>query len=210
MLPTTTIFSFALVSIVMAFSPGPNMIYLISRSISQGKKAGLISLCGVACGFIFYLLCTAFGIMAIFLSIPYSLDAIKICGATYLLYLAWKALKPGGLSPLQVKELPRESTKKLFKMGFFTNLFNPKVAILYISLLPQFIDQKRGNVFFQTLVLGSIQIFIGVSINGLVALTAASVSSVLTSNGSLIFFQRWIFGLILIFLSCNLMFNKLI
>ena len=84
----------------MVLTPGPNMIYLVSRSICQGRKAGLISLGGVAMGFVFYMLCAAFGITALVMAVPYAYDALRFGGALYLLWLAWQAIKPGGRSPL--------------------------------------------------------------------------------------------------------------
>ncbi|MGC9236045.1 MAG: LysE family translocator, partial [Thiomonas sp.] len=105
-MPTVThIATFALVALGMVLTPGPNMIYLISRSISQGRSAGLISLGGVALGFVFYMLCAAFGITALVLAVPYAYDALRFGGALYLLYLAWQAVKPGGHSPFQVRDL---------------------------------------------------------------------------------------------------------
>ncbi|WP_141130651.1 LysE family translocator, partial [Thiomonas arsenitoxydans] len=103
-MPTLThFFTFALVALGMVLTPGPNMIYLISRSISQGRSAGLISLGGVALGFVFYMLCAAFGITALLLAVPYAYDALRFGGALYLLYLAWQAVKPGGHSPFQMR-----------------------------------------------------------------------------------------------------------
>lgn len=112
--------AFALICLGMVLTPGPNMIYLISRSLSQGPKAGLISLGGVAVGFLFYVLCAAFGITALLLAVPYAYDVLRFGGALYLLYLAWQALRPGGRSPFQVKELPRDRPRKLFMMGLMT------------------------------------------------------------------------------------------
>src|SRR5580700_3526551 len=138
--------AFVLVSLGMALTPGPNMIYLISRSICQGRMAGLISLGGVALGFVFYMLCAALGITALLLAVPFAYDALRFGGALYLLWLAWQAVKPGGGSPFQVRDLPADSPRKLFVMGFVTNLLNPKIAVLYLSLLPQFIDPRHGSV----------------------------------------------------------------
>src|ERR1700744_6089165 len=160
---------FALVSFGLVLTPGPNMIYLISRSLTQGPAAGLFSLGGVALGFVFYMLCAAFGITALLLAIPYAYDALRFGGAAYLLWLAWQALKPGGRSPFQVKTLKVDGPRKLFAMGFVTNLLNPKIAMLYLALLPQFIDPAQG-VLVQSLLLGSIQIVISVSVNAMIAL----------------------------------------
>ena len=141
----TSLLGFALVSLGMVLTPGPNMIYLISRSITQGHIAGLISLGGVALGFVFYMLCAAFGITALLFAVPYAYDALRLAGAAYLLWLAWQALKPNGRSPFQVKQLAVDGPRKLFAMGFVTNLLNPKIAMLYLALLPQFIDPAAGQ-----------------------------------------------------------------
>lgn len=138
--------AFALVCLGMVLTPGPNMIYLISRSLSQGPKAGLISLGGVAVGFLFYVVSAAFGITALLLAVPFAYDALRFAGVLYLLWLAWQAVKPGGRSPFQVRDLPKDGPRKLFAMGLMTNLLNPKVAVLYLSLLPQFISIGKGHV----------------------------------------------------------------
>src|SRR6266700_6327452 len=121
----TSLLGFALVSLGIVLTPGPNMIYLISRSITQGHIAGLISLGGVALGFVFYMLCAAFGITALLFAVPYAYDALRLAGAAYLLWLAWQAVRPNGRSPFHVKALAYDSPKKLFAMGFVTNLLNP-------------------------------------------------------------------------------------
>ena len=124
------ILAFGLVALAMVLTPGPNMIYLISRSICQGRVAGLISLGGVALGFVVYMLCAAFGISALLFAVPYAYDALRYAGAAYLLWLAWQAVRPGGRSPFQVQKLAIDSPRKLFVMGFLTNLLNPKIAML--------------------------------------------------------------------------------
>ena len=161
-----TLLGFALVSLGMVLTPGPNMIYLISRSITQGPAAGIVSLGGVALGFVFYMLCAAFGITALLFAVPYAYDALRFAGAAYLLWLAWQALKPNGSSPFQIKKLAVDGPHKLFAMGFVTNLLNPKIAMLYLALLPQFIDPNVGSVLTQSLALGAIQIAVSVSVNG--------------------------------------------
>lgn len=197
-MPTlTNHLQFSLVALAMVLTPGPNMMYLISRSICQGRAAGLVSLGGIALGFAIYLLCTALGLTAIFLSVPLAYDILRIGGAMYLLYLAWQALKPGGRSPFQVRELPQDSPRRLFGMGLFTSLLNPKVAILYISLLPQFIRPEQGSVLAQSLVLGATQIAISVSINALVVSMAGGVAVFFSSRPTWQVVQRWLMGTVL-------------
>jgi threonine/homoserine/homoserine lactone efflux protein len=193
----SALLGFALVCLGMVLTPGPNMMYLISRSITQGPGAGIVSLGGVALGFVFYMLCAAFGITALLFAIPYAYDALRFAGAAYLLWLAWQALKPGGRSPFQVKTLKVDGPRKLFAMGFVTNLLNPKIAMLYLALLPQFIDPAGGSVLTQSLALGSIQIAISVSVNAMIALAAGSIAVFLGTRPTWLLVQRWLMGTVL-------------
>lgn len=193
----TNLLMFALVALGMVLTPGPNMIYLISRSICQGRRAGLISLGGVALGFVFYMLCAAFGITAFVFAVPYAYDALRFGGALYLLYLAWQAVKPGGRSAFAVRDLPIDTPCKLFTMGFVTSLSNPKVAVLYLSLLPQFITPGQGSVLVQSLALGSVQILTSITVNGLIATMAGSVSAFLAGRPLWLLVQRWLMGTVL-------------
>jgi threonine/homoserine/homoserine lactone efflux protein len=193
----TALFGFALVSLGMALTPGPNMIYLISRSITQGHLAGLISLGGVALGFVFYMLCAALGITVLLFAVPYAYDALRLAGAGYLGWLAWQALKPNGRSPFQVRELSVDGPRKLFAMGFVTNLLNPKIAMLYLALLPQFIDPTQDSVLSQSLALGFTQIIISISINAMFALAAGSIALFLGARPIWLKLQRWLMGTVL-------------
>lgn len=189
--------AFGLISLGMVLTPGPNMVYLLSRSICQGRAAGLISLAGVALGFIFYMLCAVLGITALLLTVPYAYDMLRFGGAAYLLYIAWQAVKPGGSSPFQVRELARDSTRKLFMMGFITNLLNPKIAILYMSLLPQFIDAGHGSVLSQSVVLGATQIAISLTVNALIVVMAGSIAGFLLRRPTWLAIQRYLMGTVL-------------
>ena len=194
----SNLIAFSLISLGMVLTPGPNMIYVISRSISQGRRAGLISLGGVGVGFLFYMLCAAFGITGLVMAVPYAYDTLRMAGAVYLLYLAWQAVKPGGRSPFQVKNLPKDSNRQLFLMGLLTNLFNPKVAVLYLSLLPQFITLNNGaSVLSQSLILGAAQIAVSLTVNAIVAMAAGSIAALLTEKPSWATFQRWLMGTVL-------------
>jgi threonine/homoserine/homoserine lactone efflux protein len=203
----TSLLGFALVSLGIGLTPGPNMIYLISRSITQGRGAGLISLGGVALGFVFYMLCAAFGITALLFAVPYAYDALRLSGAAYLLWLAWQALKPNGRSPFEVKELASDGPRRLFAMGFVTNLLNPKIAMLYLALLPQFIDPVQGSMLTQSLALGFIQTAISVSVNAAIALAAGSIALFLGTRPTWLLVQRWLMGTVLAGLAMKMAFE---
>lgn len=200
----TTLIAFAGIALGMVLTPGPNMVYLVSRSISQGRMAGLISLGGVALGFVFYMLCAAFGITALVMAVPYAYDTLRFAGALYLLYLAWQALRPGGRAVFQVRDLAKDSTRRLFAMGFLTNLLNPKIAVMYLSLLPQFIQPGHGSVLAQSLVLGTTQIAISVSVNAMIAVSAGSVAGFLSRRPAWLTWQRWLMGTVLAGLALRL------
>jgi threonine/homoserine/homoserine lactone efflux protein len=201
----STLLAFALVSLGMVLTPGPNMIYLISRSICQGRMAGIISLGGVALGFIFYMLCAAFGITALVFAVPY--DALRLTGAAYLIWLAWQAIKSDGRSPFQVRHLPIDSPRKLFAIAFVTNLLNPKVAMLHLSLLSQFIDPAIGGVLMQSFALGFTQIAITVTVNTMIAVAAGSIAVFLGIHPTWLLIQRWLKGTVLAGLAMRMAFE---
>jgi threonine/homoserine/homoserine lactone efflux protein len=205
--PASSLVGFALISLGLVLTPGPNMIYLISRSITQGPAAGIVSLGGVALGFVAYMLCAAFGITALLFAVPYAYDALRFAGAAYLLWLAWQAVRPGGRSPFQVKKLTVDGPRKLFVMGLVTNLLNPKIAMLYLALLPQFIDPSAGSVLVQSLLLGSIQIAISVSVNGMIALAAGSIALFLARRPGWMLIQRYLMGTVLAGLAVRMAFE---
>ncbi len=193
----SSLLGFSLIALGMVLTPGPNMVYLVSRSICQGRVAGLVSLGGVATGFVFYMVCAAFGITALVMAVPYAYDTLRIAGALYLLWLAWQAIRPGGRSPFEVRTLRPDGPRKLFAMGLLTNLLNPKIAVMYLSLLPQFIDPGQGGVLAQTLVLGTSQIAISVLVNAVIVLAAGSVATLLASRPMWATAQRWLMATVL-------------
>ncbi|MGV9387052.1 LysE family translocator [Nonomuraea sp. NPDC003707] len=186
-----------LVSLGIALTPGPNMIYLVSRSITQGRRAGLISLTGVIFGLIVYLTATCLGLTAVFAYVPTAYTALKLAGAAYLFWLAWNTVKPGGTSAFQPRRIPVERGRRLFAMGLLTCLLNPKVAILYLSLLPQFIDPSMGNLLLQSLALGSTQIVVATTVNALIAVSAGALAAFLAAHPLWVRIQRYAMGVAL-------------
>ncbi|RKS73634.1 threonine/homoserine/homoserine lactone efflux protein [Actinomadura pelletieri DSM 43383] len=194
MISTGAMAAIALFALGLVLSPGPNMIYLVSRSVTQGRRAGLISLAGVAAGFLVYVTAAIAGITVVFTLVPALYTAIKVGGVAYLLWLAWQTLRPGGTSAFVPKDLPADRPRRLFAMGLVTNLLNPKIAILYVALLPQFVDPDRGHVPFQIMQLGLIQITIAVTVNALIVLGAGGVAVFLARRPGWRRVQRYLMG----------------
>jgi threonine/homoserine/homoserine lactone efflux protein len=184
----------ALVALGLVLTPGPNMVYLVSRSVAQGRRAGLISLLGVAAGFGVYLATAVAGLAAVFVLVPALYTVVKLAGAGYLLWLAWRTVRPGGGSPFTPAPLPPDRPGRLFTMGLVTNLLNPKIAILYVSLLPQFVEPARGQVAAQSLLLGLTQIAVALSVNAMIVLSAGALAGFFARRPLWLRAQRWVTG----------------
>lgn len=197
MVELSGILGVSVVALGMVLTPGPNMVYLVSRSITQGRRAGMTSLGGVALGFLVYLLAANLGLSVVFLAVPGLYVAVKLAGAGYLAHLAWNALRPGGVSVFAPQDVPHDSPRKLFTMGLMTNLLNPKIAIMYLSLIPQFIDLDKGHVLLQGIVLGSFQIVVSIAVNAAIVLAAGTIAVFLSRRPSWLKVQRYIMGTVL-------------
>lgn len=185
------------VALGMVLTPGPNMMYLVSRSVTQGRRAGLVSLGGVAVGFACYLAAATAGISAVFVAVPQLYLGVKLAGAGYLGWLAWQALRPGGASVFAPRRMPVDSATRLFTMGLVTNLLNPKIAIMYLALIPQFIDPTAGRVWAQSLGLGGVQIAVALTVNAAIVVVAGTISTLLAARPGWLRVQRYVMGSVL-------------
>lgn len=208
MLTPQELLIFALAALILVLTPGPNMVYCISRSLTQGPRAGLLSLAGVVLGFGVHLLAASFGLTAVLAAVPMAFDAIRIAGAAYLLWLAWQAVKPGGSAPFEARELPHDGPRRLFLMGFMTSMLNPKVAMFYLSFFPQFLHPERGQWLLQSLTLGAVQITVSATVNALLILFAARVALFLNRSQSWVRAQRYVMGTVLGLLALRILTEK--
>ena len=197
MVPLDDLILFAGAALLMVLTPGPNMVYLISRSICQGRKAGVISLMGVIAAFLVHMLAAAVGLTALFMAVPVAYEVLRWAGAAYLLYLAWQAVRPGARSPFEARHLPNGSPGKLFLMGFMTNMLNPKIAVFYLSIFPQFVSPAQGSTMAQSMELGVTQIVISFSVNLVITLLAAHVAAWFARHPGWLRAQRCVMGSVL-------------
>jgi threonine/homoserine/homoserine lactone efflux protein len=202
---------FVVASVLLVLTPGPNLLYLISRTLCQGRAAGLVSLAGTASGFVVHILAAALGLSAVFLAVPVAYDAVRIAGAFYLLWLAWDAVRPspagGAGGPFAPARLPDAAAGKLFRMGLLTSILNPKVALFYLALFPQFVDPAAGSVLAQSLVLGATQIVIAVVGDACFVLGAAGVAVWLARRPAWAAAQRWVLGAVFAGIAVRLAFD---
>lgn len=208
MIPLNDLLLFGLAAMVMVLSPGPNMIYLISRSLSQGKKAGILSLFGVMCGFLFHILMVSFGLTAIFFAIPYAFIVVKFLGVGYLLYLAYTSVKSDNRIFDANQNLKSDKPLKLFNIGLMTNVLNPKMAIFYLSFFPQFIKPENGSILSQSFQLGIVQIIISFSVNLLIVISAAKMASWFSKKPIWSRIQKWFMASVLTGLAVKMALTK--
>lgn len=209
MIPLKEISYFALAALILVISPGPNMIYLISRSITQGQRSGLISLAGIISGFLFHIILVSAGLTAVLFAVPYVYTTMKTLGVLYLLYLAYQAIKPNGKSLFEVRQdLLNDKPAKLFKIGVLTTVLNPKVAVFYLSFFPYFIKPEYGSVFTQSLQLGITQVCISFSVNLIIVLGAARAARFFAGNPIWVRVQKWFMASVLASLAIKMALSK--
>jgi threonine/homoserine/homoserine lactone efflux protein len=195
MIPLDSLALFAVACVLLALTPGPNLMYLISRTLCQGRFAGMISLAGTTTGFLFYAISAAVGLTAVFVAIPVLYDAVRWAGAAYLLWLAWDAIRPHGAGGLFARrDLAPARPGVLFRTGILTSILNPKVALFYLALFPQFVDPARGSVLAQSLLLAAVQIVIDGFCDMLFVLAASQAAGWLAQRPLWMALQRWVLG----------------
>jgi threonine/homoserine/homoserine lactone efflux protein len=163
---------FVSAGLLLNVTPGPDVLYIVGRSIGQGRGAGLVSVLGISAGCLFHVTAAALGLSALMLAVPLAYDAVRYAGAAYLVWLGARAIASKA-SPLGVQATEPDRLGRIFRQGMLTNMFNPKVALFFLAFLPQFTDPTRGAVPLQIAVLGSIFIADGTVVCAVYALAAS-------------------------------------
>ncbi len=184
----STLLLFSAASLALTITPGPDMLLIASRSVSQGKSAGFLTYAGIAVGCYCHALMVAFGLAQLFVLVPAAYDAVRFAGAAYLLYLAWHTLRAKDTGSGAPAEAPRVRKRRIFSQGLLTNLLNPKMALFMLALFPQFLNPEAGSVVMQTLVLVTILNLVGLVVNGSVILASGHLRDRLARGGG---FGRW-------------------
>nr|WP_171032510.1 LysE family translocator [Winogradskyella algicola] len=174
---TETLISFALATSVLAISPGPDNIYVLVQSITNGKAYGLATVCGLITGCLVHTTLLAFGVSAIIKANEDLFFGIKVLGAVYLLYLAYKVFKSDAQLDFDSETAPKKSLKALFVQGFFMNVLNPKVTIFFLAFFPGFLFSKTMSTIAQFYILGGIFMLVSFIIFSTIALLAGQIKS---------------------------------
>ncbi|MEP6608886.1 MAG: LysE family translocator [Burkholderiaceae bacterium] len=184
---------FTVASIVLAATPGPVWLYLISRTVAQGRRAGYFSMFGVAVGLSMHATFAAFGLTVVLLAVPFAFDAIKLAGAAYLLWLAYSTVRGSGFS-FTPQPLDPVSDRVLLRQAFVAAVVNPKVAVFYLSLFPQFVDPTTGPVLGQSLLLGAIQVGTAALMDISLVTVAGLLAAWFAKRPLWLQVQRWFLG----------------
>ncbi len=181
MVPIDVLSAFFLVSVLLALSPGPDNIFVLTQSALSGPQAGLIVTVGLCSGLIVHTTAVALGVAVIFQTSSLAFAALKMAGALYLLYLAWQAFSAGS-SVLGTDERPAVQRRKLYFRGVVMNVTNPKVSIFFLAFLPQFVSPERGSLVAQILLLGATFAVATIIVFGGVALFASALGQALSRS----------------------------
>ncbi len=185
---------FAVAALALLLTPGPAVLYIVARSVEQGRIAGLASVCGITTGTLVHVLAAALGLSALLASSALAFAVVKYAGAAYLIYVGVRRILDRSGAPTAAQDLPRRTLRRLYRDGFVVNLLNPKTALFFLAFLPQFVDPSRGGVAFQVVFLGLTFALMGLMSDGLYALAAGSAGRWVRRNSRALRWQRCVTG----------------
>lgn len=184
MISASSLFGFILTCVIIEVTPGPNMAWLAALSISRGWRTGFAAVAGVALGLSAYGIAAGFGVAAIIENSPFLYQVLRWGGVVFLLWLAWEGWSTAGEIAPEVSD-DSQLRASAFRRGLITNLLNPKAAVFYVAMLPEFVNEPAGHVIAQTLTLSAIYVAIATIIHGLIVLLASSVRGLVAQAGQM-------------------------
>ena len=184
---------FVVASVVLLLTPGPAVLYIVARSVQQGRAAGLASVLGIHLGTIVHIAAAAVGLSALIVSSALAFAVVKYLGAAYLIWIGIRTLMAGE-PDANAPTPPPERLGRVFRDGFVVNLLNPKTAIFFLAFLPQFVDPEEGAVHWQILLLGLTFMGLGILSDGMFALAAGAAGEFLRKSRRFLRIQRWFAG----------------
>lgn len=192
-------------ALALNLSPGPDLLYVLSRTFSGGRRIGVVAACGVCSGALVHVLFAALGISAILATSALAFTLVKYVGAAYLLYLGIQALRSAGSgAALEFKAGPRTTAWRAYRQGVLVDLLNPKAAIFFMAFLPQFVRPEHGAVPLQLLLLGVLVVLVAIIVECGLVLLAARARTALRNNRTLSQWLDRVLGSILIGLGIRL------
>ena len=192
---------------VLIITPGPDMIYVITRGISQGRKAGMISAIGVTLGILVHTIFAACGLAIILRTSAMAFFAVKFAGAGYLIYIGVKTLKDK--SDFEFSgDRPKDGIRKIFLQGILSNVLNPKIALFFLAFLPQFVNPEHGSASIQMMYLGLMFALFGIVFLVLLGYFSGGIGLWFSNKQNLAEKIHWFTGSVLIALGLRLAFME--
>jgi threonine/homoserine/homoserine lactone efflux protein len=185
---------FSVAAILLLLTPGPAVLYIVARSVEQGRIAGLVSACGITTATLVHVLAAALGLSALLASSALAFAVVKYAGAAYLIYIGVRRILSRTDAAASQLNLPRRSLRRLYRDGFLVNLLNPKTALFFLAFLPQFVDPSRGAVASQIAFLGLMFTLMGLTSDALYALAAGTAGRWVKSSGHYLRWERYVTG----------------
>lgn len=205
MFDTGNLLLFVTASLLLIVAPGPDIVFLVSQGATRGPRAGFVTAMGLAAGNLVHTVAAALGISVVFQTSALAFNLVKIAGAAYLLYLAWKTVRPapGPAGAAEARHAPREL---LFWRGFTMNVLNPKVALFFLAFLPQFASPESGPVWLQMLFYGALFTLLVVLVFGTFGISAGKLSQWLgrTAGSRFGTYARWLVSGVFVALAVRL------
>ncbi|ESP94266.1 LysE family translocator [Pseudoalteromonas luteoviolacea] len=192
--------AFSVVCFLLSITPGPSILYIMARSLSQGPSAGVSAASGMAIGSFVYVIATVLGLAAIFKYSPIAYTGLKIAGAMYLVYLGWQYFKPAE-QPADTTSLSKENNFSIMKQSFVVELTNPKTALFFLAFLPQFVNNEAAQIPTQLLILGTIYTLITLCCDISIALLSGKLGSWLNKNNNQSHWQDRLAGSVMFILA---------
>lgn len=208
MISLTTLMLYTLGAAILIISPGPDFLYVTTRGIAQGRKAGILSAAGISIGLLVHTILAALGLSALLQTSGFLFQTVKFTGAAYLIYLGIRAfVSKDNIIQQDVNKIQLDGSV-IFRQGVLTNVFNPKAIITFMAFIPQFINPADGNASIQIVILGAVIAFLAIVWFGIVGYFAGSLGGWLSKKSAFKNAMRWITSSILIGLGLRLAFSK--
>lgn len=195
---------FVVASLVLTATPGPDMLLIASRSVSQGRSAGFLTYAGIAVGTYCHAVAAGLGLSRLFLTVPIAYEIVRWAGCIYLLYLALKTIRAEGSAFSPSSALKRLSGKRIFTEGLATNLLNPKMALFVLALFPQFVDPAGGSLLLQMVLLATVLNGVGFVVNGTVVLLGSHIRGRLSARRRFPRLPQYLLATVFAGLACRL------
>lgn len=203
----STLALFSAACLALTATPGPDMLLIASRSISQGRASGFATLAGIQVGTYCHALAAALGLSQLFIVVPLAYDIVRYAGAAYLFYLAWQTFRCTGTALVPTAGLRRYPMAVVFRQGLLTNLLNPKMALFVLALFPQFVNPDAGSVALQIMLLATVLNLFGIVVNGAVILTASRLGRAFSGRNRCRRAPQFLLGTVFVALAARLAFD---